>query len=120
MKPQSISVAELATLSNESVPQLSAEDVYRLLAAKVLRGRLVGAAFFTVSLAGLIYTLLILRETPWTVASGLASGVFGFIFFASQRKLAMAQRITSEPRLVFWVHPTILRQPAGGYTISHK
>ncbi len=118
MKPEAIPILELILPDSVAVPNFTSDDVYRLLAHKVLRGRLIGDILFTISIAGLAASLLISPNTPWAIASVLGCALFGYVFYRSRQKLDLAQRIATEPQLVYWAHPTILRQKAAGQVID--
>lgn len=114
MRPEAIPILELTIPDSVEIPNYTPDDVYRLLAGKVLRGRLIGGILFAASIAGLVASLVITRSTPWTIACGLGCALFGFVFYRSRQKLDLAYRIAAEPHLVYWAHPTVLRQEVGG------
>ena len=118
MKFEAIPILELSVPDGVTLPKLSADDVYRLLATKVLRGRFFGAVLFVLSLGGLVCSLTIFPSAPWAIASALGGALFGFVFYRSRQKLDLARRISNEPQLVYWAHPTLLRQTQGGQTID--
>lgn len=55
---------------------------------------------------------------PQAIATLVLSVVFGSCANLAQRKLALARRIAVEPSLIYWAHPTILRQRIAGGTID--
>ena len=118
MKPEAIPILELVIPDSVEVPSFTPDDIYRLLASKVLRGQLIGGVLFAISIAGLVAFLVISRNTPWAIASGLGCALFGFVFFRSRQKLDLVRRIATEPHLVYWAHPTVLRQEVAGRVID--
>jgi hypothetical protein len=104
---QTIPASELRLLESATLPELSTDDVYTFLAAKVRRGRAICIILLLIAVAGIFLALLVYHSLPWVVLS--ATGFIAFRVWAmlSQRKLELAHHISVEPRLVYWVHPRV-------------
>ncbi len=100
------------------IPAITQDEVYRLLAGKVRRGRQIGDILFTLGLAGMAISLGFYKNTPWAVASGLIGVVAGFIYYRARQKLDLLRAIVEEPSLVYWAHPTTLRQKVVGQAME--
>lgn len=118
MKPVSIPVSELDVPDDGSLPRLSASDIQRLLSIKVRRGQFIAGVLSAAGMAVAIYAITISPSIPWAITGALCALVFGTAFGLARRKLDLARRISLDPGLVYWAHPTVLRQIVGGATID--
>ncbi|MHA3771775.1 hypothetical protein ACXR0O_09595 [Verrucomicrobiota bacterium sgz303538] len=116
MKPEKIPL-DLSIFDDATIPKLTASDVYRLLGTKVMRGRFIcRSLFFALAIGSGV--AVIFRQVPASVAAIVLAVVFGTCAYVMERKLALARQISVEPSLVYWAHPTILRQHVAGRTID--
>ncbi len=118
MKFESIPLTELILPDDGSIPELTAGDICRLLSTKVLRGRLICGIVFAASMIGFAYAWMEPGKIPWAAASILLGFLSAFGFYTANQKLDLARRISADPTLVYWAHPTVLRQRVGGATID--
>ena len=116
MKPEVIPL-ELAIPEDAAVPKFAAPDIYRLLATKVIRGYVLCGSLFLI-LAAASGVAFVARQIPVGIASVVLAVVFGVCAHLLQRKLNLARRISVEPAMVYWAHPTILRQQVIGGAID--
>src|SRR6266498_5493200 len=103
---RTIPVSELGPLDKAEFPEPSCDDVYRVLGAKVRRGRTICVILCIVTFISTFLAIVIFRSTPWAVLSGVACIAFRVWAMLSQQKLELAHRIAVEPRLVYWAHPS--------------
>jgi hypothetical protein len=97
--------------------EVSPAEVYRLLATKVVRGHTISKVL---SMILLMTTAVAVMEHQyaWAVAAFVSGFLFGFAATMMQRKLSIARQVSENPSLVYWAHPTILRQQISARTMD--
>ena len=117
-KFQAVPVLTWSVPALETPSNLDSYEVTRLLTAKPRRGRV---AMLLIAALGVLtcgYFAVIQPSIPWAVASGIIAS-FGFYCFTRLgQKIALASRLAADPRLVFWIHPTLLKQQVSGQTFE--
>lgn len=112
---QTIPVSELDLPDKVALPELSSEDAFRLLTAKIRRGRAISVVLFIIAFVGILFALVIYHRPSWAVVSGIGCIAFKVWAALSQQKVELAQRICGEPLLVYWAHPR--RSTVRGYEL---
>lgn len=101
---QTIPVSELGVSEEAAISNLSPDDIFRILAAKIRRGGTICVALLLLGLLGVFVSLF--YRSPLGAVSGVV------LFIASKagvmlvhQKLQLARRISLEPQLVYWARP---------------
>ena len=84
---------------------MSPAEVYRLLTQQIRRGLVIFPCLWLTSIVACSVLALIPDERPWAAAMFLVAIVVG-VGIAHVRKRAIeAQKVSSDPQLVYWAHP---------------
>ena len=110
---QTIPVSELGVPDEAAVFNLTPDDIFRILAARIRRG---GTLCVTLLLMGLlgVFVSLFYRSTLGAVSGVVVCIAAKVGVLLIHQKLRLAHRISLEPQLVYWAHPC--RSSALGYT----
>lgn len=85
-------------------------EIYHLLTRRVRIGRIVFGSIMVVACAFLGFACLAVDGKPWAVSAFCVGGIFHYAFIQMKRKEEIARKVSVEPGLVYWVHPTRLRR----------
>jgi hypothetical protein len=102
---QTMTASELGLPDETAVGKLSSDDLFRILSAKIRRGHVICSVAYTIGLIACILFAGIHRDYLVAALSFVWSVAFMTLASLSRRKLSLAKRIATEPRLVFWIHP---------------
>jgi hypothetical protein len=107
------------SVSERSAPSsLNSAEISDLLSAKPRRGKVAMLLIAVIGALACAYFAVIRQSIPWAVVCGMAA-CFGF--YCSIRfgqKVDLASRLATNPQLVFWIHPTLLKQQVSGKTFE--
>lgn len=107
---EAVPVLALSDAEIAAARVISDDEVYRLLPRKVRRGRAFAFILSALGAIGAAWAFPIAHSVPWGITAIVLSIVFATAGALGSNKLALAERIVAEPRTVFWIHPTELRQ----------
>ncbi len=115
---QAVPVLTWSVPERSSPSHLTSVQISDLLSAKPRRGKVAMLLIGMIGALACAYFAVARHSTPWAVVCGMAA-CFGF--YCSVRlgqKVALANRLAMNPQLVFWIHPTLLRQQVSGKTFE--
>src|SRR5262245_10632337 len=92
---------ELAIDKDAPVPNLSPDDVYRLLTSKVRRGYFICRSLFWIS-AIAAGAAMVGGRSPLAIVGFLLTVLFGTCANLFQNKLGLARKMSVAPELIFW------------------
>src|SRR5438045_720929 len=86
---------------------MQAQEVYRLLVRRIRRGVII---FGALSVVLCISSALAVanKQTAWAVAAFVAAILVGLGFLHVRSRDISARKISGNPQIVYWVHPTAI------------
>lgn len=97
---------------------LTSQEVTRLLTIKARRGRMIMLSIAVFGALACGFFAVMQHAIPWAVVSGMTATFGLYCHLRLGEKVALASRLVADPRLVFWIHPTVLQQQVGGQTLE--
>lgn len=97
---------------------LTSTQVAEMLISKPRRGRV---TMWVVAVAGGLacaYFAAVHQSIPWAVVYGIVASFGLYCCIMLGKKVSLGTRLATEPRLVYWIHPTLLRQQLSGKTFE--
>jgi len=86
---------------------MEAQHVYRLLVRRIRRGIVIFGAL-SVGLCIASGVAIAEKRTAWAVAAFVGAILVGLGFHHVRSRDVSARRISADPQIVFWAHPTVI------------
>jgi hypothetical protein len=110
MKFEAVPILELSDADVANARVISHDEAAQLLFRKVNFGVRLSGTIAVLSGAGAVWAIVSAQSGPWAITGFVMAILFGTASMLAGKKVELAARIAAEPGVVFWIHPTELRQ----------
>lgn len=96
---------------------MDSTQIHRMLTRNIRRGLIIFSILKLISIVFCVFALMTDGLRPWAALSFVASIIFLLGFVHVQKRARAAVKVSRDPQIVYWAHPSTAHEPLASNSI---